>query len=100
MCIRDRSNAVYTYLGNAERYFYLDGVSDLGHTNAPSSSESLILKGQYDPLNTRVQDEWTNAYAGIRSANTFMANVDKVQAIDLTLIPRLKACLLYTSPSP
>jgi starch-binding outer membrane protein, SusD/RagB family len=85
------SNAVYTYLGNAERYFYLDGISDLGHTNAPSSSESLILKGQYDPLNTRVQDEWTNAYAGIRSANTFMANVDQVQAIDATLIPRLKA---------
>lgn len=84
------SNAVYTYLGNAERYFYLDGISDLGHTNAPSSSESLILKGQYDPLNTRVQEEWTNAYAGIRSANTFMANVDKVQAVDATLIPRLK----------
>ncbi len=85
------ANAVYTYLGNAERYFYLDGITDLGHTNLPQSPESLILKGQFDAFSSRVQEEWTNAYTGIHSANTFLANVDKVQSTDPALLPRLKA---------
>ena len=35
------SNAVYTYLGNAERYFYLDGVSDLGRRKAGCGEADL-----------------------------------------------------------
>jgi hypothetical protein len=84
------ANAVYTFLGNAERYFYLDGITDLGHTNLPSSPESQLLNGQFDALNSRIQEEWTNAYSGIRAANSFMDNVDEVQTSDPTLIPRLK----------
>lgn len=86
------SNAVYTYLGeNANHYFSWDGMSDFGHNLTPQSPESFILKGQYDALNSRIADDWTNAYAGIRSANNFLENVDQVTTTNTALIARLKA---------
>jgi len=84
------ANAVYTYLGTASDFFSWDGIADIGHTNVPQSPESFILKGNYDALNSRVSYEWSNAYAGIRAANSFMANVDKIQTTNVTLINRLK----------
>lgn len=84
------ANAVYTYLGNAEHFFSWDGMSDIGHTNLPGSANQLILKGEFDPLNSRVLNEWTDAYTGIRAANTFLAQVDKVEVVTPGLIERLK----------
>lgn len=84
------ANAIYPYLGNAEKYFSWDGISDIGFNSVPQSPESFILKGQYDALNSRVSGEWTSSYAGIRAANVFMENVDGVEVIDQDLIDRLK----------
>jgi starch-binding outer membrane protein, SusD/RagB family len=84
------ANAIYPYLGNASDYFSWDGMTDIGHINVPQSPESFILKGQFDGLNSRVAAEWSNAYAGIRAANAFMANVDQVQTTNTALITRLK----------
>jgi starch-binding outer membrane protein, SusD/RagB family len=40
------ANAVYTFLSeNPNNFFSWDGMTDIGHTNAPESSESLILRG-------------------------------------------------------
>lgn len=84
------ANAVYTYLGSAEDYFSWDGMSDIGHINLPGSANQLILKGEYDPLSSRILSEWTEAYTGIRAANTFLANAGRVQEITPGLINRLK----------
>lgn len=84
------ANAVYTYLGNAEDFFSWDGMSDIGHINLPGSPNQLILKGEFDPLNSRVLSEWTDAYTGIRAANTFLSQVDNVNAVTPALIARLK----------
>ncbi|WP_340382648.1 RagB/SusD family nutrient uptake outer membrane protein [Daejeonella sp.] len=84
------SNAVYTYLGNADHFFSWDGLSDIGHTSSPDSPHQLILRGEFDPLNSRILSEWRDAYAGIRAANAFMANVDRVQTTNTGLINRLK----------
>jgi len=84
------ANAVYRYLGNSSDFFSWDGMTDIGHTNVPQSPESFILKGQYDALNSRVSREWVDAYAGIRAANTFMGNIDKVETTNQPLIDRLK----------
>lgn len=86
------SNAVYTYIAeNASNYISWDGMTDIGYTHAPQSSESFILQGQFDALNGRVANEWNHAYAGIGAANTFLKNVDQVQTDDTALISRLKA---------
>ena len=85
------ANAVYTYMAeSAGHYISWDGMSDIGNTHSPQSPESFILQGQFDALNSRVSSDWDNYYAGIRAANTFLANVDRVDASDTALISRLK----------
>jgi hypothetical protein len=85
------ANAVYVYLTeNANHYFSWDGMSDIGYTHSPQSSESFILQGQFDALNGRVSHDWDTAYAGIHAANSFLANVDKVDTKNPALIERLK----------
>jgi hypothetical protein len=65
-------------------------MTDIGYTHSPQSAESFILQGQFDAQNSRVSSDWSNAYAGIRAANTFLAHVDQVQTADTVLISRLK----------
>ena len=85
------ANAVYTSLvENAGHYVSWDGMSDIGYTHQPQSPESFILQGQFDALNSRVHNDWSNLYAGIRSANSFLANVDRVQTTNTALIDRLE----------
>lgn len=83
------ANAIYTYLEGTS-IFSWDGMSDIGHTNQGFATEANIERGQYDALNSRVSSEWTDAYAGIRAANSFFANVDKVETKDEAKISRLK----------
>lgn len=91
------ANAVYTHIletttlaAAASHYASWDGITDIGYTNLPQSPESFILQGQFDALNSRVANDYTNAYSGIKSANTFLQNVDKVQTTNPALIDRLK----------
>jgi hypothetical protein len=88
------SNAIYASINTngAERFFSLDGMSDIAHSASnPGSANQVILLGKYDALNSRVLSEWTNAYAGIRAANTFLLKVDQVQTLNAAQIARLKA---------
>jgi hypothetical protein len=85
------ANAVYTHvIETASHYASWDGMTDIGYTNLPQSPESFILQGTFDQLNSRVASDWTNLYAGIRSANSFLSNVDRVQTTNTALIDRLK----------
>jgi hypothetical protein len=85
------ANAVYNFVTeNANHYLSWDGMTDIGYTHSPQSAESFILQGQFDALNSRVSDDWDSAYAGIHAANSFLANVDKVQTTNTALISRLK----------
>ncbi len=88
------SNAIYSSINTngAERFFSLDGMSDIAHSASnPGSANQVILLGKYDALNSRVLSEWTNAYAGIRAANTFLLKVDGVTSLNPATIARLKA---------
>jgi len=84
------ANAVYTYLPSAEAVFNWDGMSDIAHITLMWRSESIIEKGSFDASIDKVNNEWDNSYKGIQTANTFLANVDKVQTNDQELIDRLK----------
>lgn len=83
------SNAVYTYLEGVS-IFSWDGMSDIGHTNIPFAVNAVVERGQTDVQNGIVLSEWQNDYAGIHSANAFLANVDKVKATDENRIGILK----------
>ncbi|MEX2592462.1 MAG: RagB/SusD family nutrient uptake outer membrane protein [Anditalea sp.] len=84
------ANAVYGYLGDVRSYFMWDGITDTGHANFPTSEQSLIEKGQIDATLSVIQAQWTNAYTGIRAANTYLGKVDQVETRDQALIDRLK----------
>ncbi|WP_031529079.1 RagB/SusD family nutrient uptake outer membrane protein [Dyadobacter crusticola] len=83
------ANAIYTYL-EGPGIFSWDGMTDIGHTNQSFATEALIEKGQTDALNNKILSEWTNAYKGIRAANSFFNNIDKVQNADAGKINVLK----------
>lgn len=84
------ANAVYTYLPDAETVFNWDGMSDIAHITLMWRSESIIEKGSFDATIDKVNYEWDENYRGIQTANTFLANVDQIQASDQELVDRLK----------
>lgn len=84
------ANAVYVYL-EGTGIFAWDGMSDIGHTNQSFATEALIERGQFDALNPKVLAEWSISYKGIRAANSFFANVDKIKTLKPELISGLKA---------
>ncbi len=85
------ANAVYTHLvETASHYASWDGMTDIGYTHSPQSPEQFILQGQFDALNSRVYNDWSALYAGVRSANSFLSNVDRVETPNAALVERLK----------
>lgn len=85
------ANAVYSdIVEGVEQFFSWDGITELGFTPSPQSANSFILKGQFDALNSRIANEWTGHYKGIRKANAFLANVDRVETTTPAVIERLK----------
>ncbi|MGN6193753.1 MAG: RagB/SusD family nutrient uptake outer membrane protein [Ginsengibacter sp.] len=85
------ANAVYTYLSQgAEHFIGWDGMSDIVFTNPTGPSEASISQGQFTTLNSRVSNDWNNAYAGIRAANSFLTHVDEIQTSDTAHINELK----------
>ncbi|WP_247235608.1 RagB/SusD family nutrient uptake outer membrane protein [Telluribacter sp. SYSU D00476] len=84
------ANAAYSYLTGLS-IFALDGITDIGHTNQVFNVNAFIESGTHDASNSRINDEWVNAYAGIATVNDFLENVDKVATTNSALIERLKA---------
>ena len=85
------ANAVYSFLAeSADHFIGWDGMSDIVFTNPTGPQEASISQGQFNALNSRITNDWSRGYAGIRAANTFLANVDRIQTNNPALINRLK----------
>jgi starch-binding outer membrane protein, SusD/RagB family len=85
------ANAVYTYMAESGDHFMgWDDMSDIVFTNPTGPQEASIQQGQFNALNSRISGDWSRDYAGIRAANTFLANVDNIQTTNTALITRLK----------
>jgi starch-binding outer membrane protein, SusD/RagB family len=85
------TNAIYTYLDNVEEFISWDGMTDIGHITQSWRNQSLIERGHLSASEVVVLDFWEGAYTGIRSANDFMENIDRVETNDQDLIDRLSA---------
>lgn len=83
------SNAVYTFL-DGTYIFAREALSDIAHTNKEYIIEASMEKGVFNPLTAPIENEWNNNYKGIRAANYFLENVDKVETNNQDLINRLK----------
>ncbi len=83
------SNAIYTFL-DGTYLFAREALSDIAHTNKEYIIEASMEKGIYNPLTEPIENEWNGNYKGIRAANYFLENVDKVSTTNPDLINRLK----------
>lgn len=82
------SNALYTFLDGTEQ-LHRDVFTDIAHTNTQYGDYKAIELGSYNALNSVIEAEWVNDYKGIRAANYFLENVDKIETINVELITRL-----------
>ena len=84
-------NTAYGQLTSSGRYFSNESLSDNMYEGRGNSSEKMISSGQADASNSRFSEEWKNSYAGIKTCNVFLENVDKVPNMNETLRTRMKA---------
>ncbi|TDE17765.1 RagB/SusD family nutrient uptake outer membrane protein [Dyadobacter psychrotolerans] len=82
-------NSLYTDLDGTNLVSW-DAVTDIAHTNQPFNVEAYIESGTYDATSSKVFNEWSAAYKGVRAANYFLENVDKIPSANATVINQLK----------
>ncbi|OAV72821.1 SusD family protein [Bacteroidales bacterium Barb6] len=68
-----------------------DALTDIAHTNEPFEIQAYIEQGNYDALNTKIYNQWANAYKGIAAVNFFLENVEGIPFTDESLLKRYKA---------
>lgn len=83
------ANAIYPTLDGLNFLSY-DGLTDVALTNPPFNANVDIQRGFTTSATPRFLTEWNNAYIGIRRANDFMDNIDRVEGGDPNIINRLK----------
>ncbi|MEX2564986.1 MAG: RagB/SusD family nutrient uptake outer membrane protein, partial [Cyclobacteriaceae bacterium] len=83
------TNAVYPSLDGLGIFTY-DGIADLLLTNHPFNANVDTQRGFGTVATSRFYAEWEASYQGIRRANDFMDNIDRVEHDDLAEINRFK----------
>ena len=85
-------NTAYSQMFNSSRFFLNEALSDNAY-NGRGDSEGVasIAAGTYDASLGRVKSEWNDHYAGIKTCNLFLDNVDRVENMDAALKERMKA---------
>lgn len=85
------ANAVYTFMAEGGEHFIAwDGMSDIVFANPTGPAEAVVARGDYNALNARITNDWSDLYAGVRAASSFLTNVDRVETTNTALIARLK----------
>ena len=84
-------NTAYSQMFNNNRFFLNEAMSDNAY-NGRGDNEGVasLAAGTYDPSLGRIRSEWNDHYAGIKTCNIFLENVDRVTDMDATLKERMK----------
>ncbi|WP_116108777.1 RagB/SusD family nutrient uptake outer membrane protein [Lewinella sp. IMCC34191] len=85
-------NTAYSQLFSSEHFFYNEALSDNAYNGrGDNAGAASIASGTYDASLNRIQNEWNDRYAGIKTCNLFLDNVDRVPEMDEALRERMKA---------
>ncbi len=85
-------NTGYGQLYRNDYFFYNEGASDNAYNGrGDQNGVASLAAGTYDASLGRIKEEWNFHYAGIKTSNIFLENVDRVPGMDATLNARLKA---------
>lgn len=85
-------NTAYSQMVDPTNFFYNEGLSDNAYAGRGDVNGVLsISSGVYDPSLSRLDDEWKFHYAGIKTSNTLLENIDRVPGMDAGLRARMVA---------
>ncbi|MBU2906706.1 RagB/SusD family nutrient uptake outer membrane protein [Arenibacter algicola] len=85
-------NTAYSQMHNSTYFFYNEGISDNAYNGrGDTAGAASLAAGIYDPSLTRLQEEWDDRYAGIKSCNLLLENIDRVEDMDDAKRNRMKA---------
>ena len=73
-------NSMYADLMSADTYLFLNALSDDAYAKANEDIRN-IGNGNYDPSNGTIRGHWADRYQGIRRANIFLNNINKVSEL-------------------
>ncbi|PPK87123.1 putative outer membrane starch-binding protein [Neolewinella xylanilytica] len=89
-------NTAYSQLYSSNHFFYNEALSDNAYNGrGDNAGAASIASGTYDASLGRIQSEWDDRYAGIKTCNLFLQNVDRVPDMDEGLRERMKAEARY-----
>lgn len=85
-------NTAYSQMQNSQYFFYNEALSDNAYNGrGDNAGAASIAAGTYDPSLGRIKEEWNNRYAGIKTCNLLLENIDRVPNADPVVIGRMKA---------
>ncbi|MAW95433.1 MULTISPECIES: RagB/SusD family nutrient uptake outer membrane protein [unclassified Leeuwenhoekiella] len=85
-------NTAYSQMMNSQRFFYNEALSDNAYNGRGDiAGAASIASGTYDPSLGRMQSEWDDRYAGIKTTNLLLANIDRVPDMNEDVRTRMKA---------
>jgi hypothetical protein len=85
-------NTAYSQIMGSGDFFYNEAMSDNAvNVRGDNNGVASIASGTYDASLGRFRGEWNAHYAGIKTANIFLQNVDRVPNMDEALKNRMKA---------
>lgn len=85
-------NTAYSQMHNSQYFFYNEGLSDNAFNGRGDNAGAASLgAGIYDPSLGRIKEEWNSRYAGIKTCNLLIENIDRVPNADPNVIARMTA---------
>lgn len=85
-------NTAYSQMMNSNYFFYNEALSDNAYNGrGDNAGAASIAAGIFDASLGRFKDEWNSRYAGIKTCNLILSNIDKIQNADPNQIERLRA---------
>ncbi|RYU92139.1 RagB/SusD family nutrient uptake outer membrane protein [Mucilaginibacter terrigena] len=82
----------YQQISSSGYFFSQEALSDNAYMGRGDAFNAASLAaGTYDQSLGRFKSEWFDHYAGIKTCNIFLENVDKVTSMDANLKARMKA---------
>ncbi|MBE7174579.1 MAG: RagB/SusD family nutrient uptake outer membrane protein [Williamsia sp.] len=90
--VNNALNNCYNGIYDSGLVFYDEGLSDNAVAKAGSANGvSTIASGNFTPTLDRFRSDWAYYYAGIKSCNIFLDNVDNNTTLDAAVKERMKA---------
>ncbi|WP_051892797.1 RagB/SusD family nutrient uptake outer membrane protein [Flavobacterium reichenbachii] len=85
-------NTAYSQMQKSQYFFYNEALSDNAYNGrGDNAGAASIAAGIYDPSLARIKEEWNDRYAGIKTCNLLLENIDRVPNADPVIIARMKA---------